>query len=527
MAEQHDSIRTLLKKTFKQAPQILHHVFALDGANETLASLSNAESKVAYLLHMIALELYKASKEIDPSENCDGPNDIKFHLVRTNHYFNSVPFNITAFDLAEFEDLYYATCAKLKELSHGIDILLNNGFKSPVDTYFVYRCPRLATLDPVSLSDFQASLLVYDQLLYSVEITDMLNECVLEKSMQRSHDNQTVQDVHNAVYNSDSEDNLCPTQDVFSGSIGSPMGSRALQNTRNMCCSMIFGSLAEKYRPTVINSQRFGSTIIRQPTPDAPQISQRGAIGVACISPYNLEESAKKFSTPEGPAMPCICDPDCLCVPVCASDLTQNCLCEENGLFSRVTQGTDIDELDVPDLVRYEDLFLETDHSNMVSPLPAVGTLPDPPTSARQDNLVNSGFKYQNTATDKVENLQLDRHYYSLEEGEFSLIHGNTVSQNPIDHEAWRRSQIHPPRLSSLAYREALLRPFAKECDSPPRHSSIAQRVFFSRRHGTGGDQSGGILKQIHKRSLADLSLTGFKLALRRSTHIPSTLRGV
>jgi len=35
------------------------------GANGALAALESVASKAAYLLHMIAIELHKASKEID------------------------------------------------------------------------------------------------------------------------------------------------------------------------------------------------------------------------------------------------------------------------------------------------------------------------------------------------------------------------------------------------------------------------------------------------------------------------------
>ena len=38
-----------------------------------------------------------------------------------------------------------------------------------------------------------------------------------------------------------------------------------------------------------------------------------------------------------------------MCFDLCAGDLTQNCLCEENGLFARITEGWDIDDLDIPD----------------------------------------------------------------------------------------------------------------------------------------------------------------------------------
>lgn len=36
------------------------------GANEVLLGLNTVESKVAYLVHIIAIELYKASKAISP-----------------------------------------------------------------------------------------------------------------------------------------------------------------------------------------------------------------------------------------------------------------------------------------------------------------------------------------------------------------------------------------------------------------------------------------------------------------------------
>ena len=67
------------------------------------------------------------------------------------------------------------------------------------------------------------------------------------------------------------------------------------------------------------------------------------------ISPYNLNERIKRLDRPELPELPCICDPECMCFDLCAGDLTQNCLCEENGLFCRITEGWDIDDLDIPD----------------------------------------------------------------------------------------------------------------------------------------------------------------------------------
>ena len=87
-------------------------------------------------------------------------------------------------------------------------------------------------------------------------------------------------------------------------------------------------------------------------TPNAETLSDMLDENVPYISPYNLEERAKKLKNPSAPQYPCICDPECVCTPLCASDPSKNCLCEENGLFVRVTEGMDIDDLNVPDLIR-------------------------------------------------------------------------------------------------------------------------------------------------------------------------------
>ena len=78
-----DKIDLLIGNTMAQAPEVLHHIFALEGtlnqlppmccrnanrvlgANEVLAGLTTEEQKVAYLVHAIAVELYLADKSID------------------------------------------------------------------------------------------------------------------------------------------------------------------------------------------------------------------------------------------------------------------------------------------------------------------------------------------------------------------------------------------------------------------------------------------------------------------------------
>ncbi|KAL2051335.1 hypothetical protein ABVK25_008387 [Lepraria finkii] len=60
-----DKIDLLIGKTMAQAPDVLHHIFALEGANEVLIALNTEAGKVAYLVHAIAVELYNADKSID------------------------------------------------------------------------------------------------------------------------------------------------------------------------------------------------------------------------------------------------------------------------------------------------------------------------------------------------------------------------------------------------------------------------------------------------------------------------------
>ena len=81
MAQHSDEVDRLLRAVMPQAPEFLHHVFALEGkslrsflshatltrslgGNEALLGLNTVESKVAYLIQIIAVELYKASKAI-------------------------------------------------------------------------------------------------------------------------------------------------------------------------------------------------------------------------------------------------------------------------------------------------------------------------------------------------------------------------------------------------------------------------------------------------------------------------------
>ena len=316
--------------------------------------------------------------------------------MRAGPFFASYPFQIAVRDLGEFEDLYYATCAKLKELYQGIDILVANGFKDRHDVYFTYRVEPLATLGDVGVGEFGDSLVTHAKILYSREITALLDNGIKRKNMHArkfgaSHET-TDSELDNIPYfhpgiwgekearamnrNRQFMDNLAWLKDDVQG----------LQDMGNMNCAMTFAMLAEKYRPMIAGGEldwairpstspptpphgmkEWIAHLDRPDTPEPPQMndhvaedeflrlmypSKYPANDTLYVSPYNLEERAKKLNNPDGPEKPCICDEDCICTALCASDPMQNCLCEENSLFVRVTEGMDIDDLDVPDLVR-------------------------------------------------------------------------------------------------------------------------------------------------------------------------------
>lgn len=456
---------------------------------------------------------------------------------------------MTILNLGEFEDAYYATCAKLKELLQGVDLLLANGFRSPGDTYVVYeRRERLNGLDPISVGDFKACLNAYASILYSNEFSDLLNKGIMKKNMRNKYDIQKQVGYGYSTADDDlerkktdqhenckqAEQHIQRRHKIFQQNLGWLTGIGGLQDTSNMSCSMIYGSLAEKYRPMVADIESRGASIHREPTPDAPQVFQEIS-SARYVSPYNLNERAKKLNIPGGPEMPCLCDPECICAPVCASDPTQNCLCEENGLFTCVTQGMDIDDLDVPDLVRRRRHGSETSGSSVSSFI--TGTEVEPQTYLTYHGVTKNHLSNQYQAKDEVEQQKQEQEAIASNDEEIPYAFPMNVEIADVENgRFWQRQDLIPLRASSLSYREALRQPFSKECEFPPKRSSVAQRLFSSRKTGvtnkkvstlkqtTKGYTASGAtrktLKQTNKLSLADMSLTGLRFALRRDSQM-------
>lgn len=469
--------------------------------------------------------------------------------MRTHCFFASPPFSVNILNLGDFEDVYYATCAKSKELLQGVDLLLANGFRSPEDTYFVYHHDeRLSRLEAISIEDFKASLLLYERILYSSELTELLNKGIMKKSMRHNkydgqkqlivEDDDDVQVVRHGIWKK-TEEPLQRWHGVFQESLGWLEVVRQLQDTSNMGCSMIFGSLAEKYRLSVLDIESKGASIDREPTPDAPQAFQEVQSNSVYVSPYNLDERAKKLDIPGGPEMPCLCDPDCICAPVCASDPIRNCLCEENGLFTCVTQGMDIDDLDVPDLVRRKRQGSESSGSNAAS---LIAICPNRSIHTTYYAAAEGHSISHHRSMNEVERQKHEQQNITSNDGEIedkASMRDRVEFSDPDDDHFWQGQNLISLEASSLLHRNTLTQPFSKPCEYPPKCSSMAQRLFNSRSNGVANNKrasnlkllakghvaiasTGKALKKTKKRSLAGVSFTSLKLALRRDSQMHS-----
>lgn len=283
-----------------------------------------------------------------------GPNDLPFHILRSNNLFSKSLSTLSIIDLGELEDLYYATCGKLKELLGQVNLHLFNKFKAPEDHYFTYTSKAYKHLGPITVEKFKAFLLAQEKILYNDGILKMMNKAVRSKKKGEAMKTNSQNRINNYNVISPSEQrSFSSSYDRFKYGSDWQRDTEGLRDIREISCGMIFGELAEKYRPTIhkeqledLQKKLFNVNHNTFTEQDENQSDSH----TRYVSPYNLEERAKKLNIPGGAEMPCICDPECICAPLCAGDLTQNCLCEENGLFCRVTEGWNIDDLDVPDL---------------------------------------------------------------------------------------------------------------------------------------------------------------------------------
>ena len=403
------------------------------------------------------------------------PNDLHFHLLK---FQGSIQENkrFSLYDLGRLEDLYCASYAKLEGYLQQATILLSNGFRMPDEPFFTFLCTPLADNGPVTLGDFEALLLTQRHILLSEPLM-----CLLDRVLDGKYnlDQPQRQGLARRIWCNTNADEAEDHGDIDTERPWIQQ-LRNLSGITQMSSGMIFGQLSEKYRQ---RTPSFGTG----GTQDTPQ--ETSIQPTPYISPYNLDERFKKLMDPNRADRPCICDPECICAPLCASDPTQNCLCEENALFVSVTEGMDIDDLDVPDLVRKERLSSNSGSESGISLISkdthsyeAVGCTPTPPSvNELQTSTQMSTHKFDQVA--RVE-----------EDFNFARSRMPNARTPPLHERAATRSmtgslvtlQAGNNQLTTIPLREALTLPFSKQCDTPPQRPStraaMARRLFRGRK---------------------------------------------
>ena len=403
----------------------------------------------------------------------------------------------------------------------------------------------LASLGPIKLGDFRACLLAQQSLLHAEQIKQLLDDAIMSKGLLQSRQRLGLQrctDSKSTMRINDSEQfannaRAFASKDADTWDLGpDPQLFGPAENINHLCdvakmsSGMIFAQLAEKYARPMSGAEPPVSAIGHRLLPHG--------VRKQYISPYNLDERAKRLIDPARPELPCICDPECICAPLCAAEPYRNCLCEENGLFTRVTEGMDIDDLDVPDLVRRKRQSSDRSNASMSSldhqpehsgdGLPVWETVFDPmfdestvaqditDQGREQKALVIENFDltgFRGCATMRIDNILYNA---DLNDG---LKYGTLLYCD--------QGTYALPGGTSDALHKALVRPFAEQCNTPPKppktRAGLTRRLFRgpnktqlgrSRMPMSPGDV---VTKKGTKRSLADVSLPSLKRTVRHS----------
>ena len=291
--------------------------------------------------------------------------------------------------------MYYATCGKVKELLCSVNLHLTNHFKKPEDRYFKHTSDDLKHLRPVSIGDFKDVLIAQESFLYGQEIIELMGEAVLRKVRYEeklvAHGRLVPCLQRGSEYERQLRHVLCMQE------FRSQSGVRGFQDVRNKASAIIFAELAEKYRPILYYEEIEAARKKQKRDLQHAHTKKRCDVIAPCgieqeelpkryVSPYNLIERAKKLNDPNGPEKPCICDPECMCVPLCAAEPTKNCLCEECPSFCPGTEGWDLkDIMDVDHGVNETYVEEETQpfyakKSGLAQPVVPCQTCPSSPT---------------------------------------------------------------------------------------------------------------------------------------------------
>lgn len=269
-------------------------------------------------------------------ETGTGPIDLLYHVQRVISQLGPDRFYGPDFHLSDIEDLYYAVCGKTKDLRQCAELHLRNGFTKPDAPYI--RCGQVGSsnLRSILLKDFLAAMAAQEAILYSSDIVDPLDKAVLQKNMRVVLEGQNDRVLR----------------------MKAALEAQGLEDMHGMSCAMIFAALSEKYR-AVEADERAQKENMRWR--QRVQFYRWQALWQLCggsipsddvldqqprVNLHDLTSRIEKLEDPNSATKyPCLCDPDCLCASLCAGEPDEDCLCETNPLFWRVTTGFEIEEL--------------------------------------------------------------------------------------------------------------------------------------------------------------------------------------
>ncbi|KAL8874622.1 MAG: hypothetical protein Q9174_000085 [Haloplaca sp. 1 TL-2023] len=158
------------------------------------------EVKLAYQLRIIAVQLYKLSRAVNPKSITWGPEDLPFFILYTNRMYLDHAVGKSPISLAKLEDLYFATVGKLKDLLTNVNLRLNNDFNAATDPYLT-RAQRARSGDShhgssnhrftgsISAEDFRRLLDAQKAILFGEDMMLALEGALKKELAQKQQKN--------------------------------------------------------------------------------------------------------------------------------------------------------------------------------------------------------------------------------------------------------------------------------------------------------------------------------------------------
>ena len=170
-------------------------------------------------------------------------------MLRTNPIFIRNLLKSEKIDLADLEDLYYATCGKFKQLRTDLDLRLSNGFQNPDDEFFIMPDNALKMRMPINAGQFNRYLCGRNDFLFGDELIKALERAILPED----GDLQTDLTDGKCIVNHPDTDNYSDQgsyANIPSEACNWPLGSDRICKTCSVPPGIIFPSLSEKHIKT-------------------------------------------------------------------------------------------------------------------------------------------------------------------------------------------------------------------------------------------------------------------------------------